>query len=95
MAGESALTLPPRLLIHCLADTGQEELQALDLWLHYRGDVTISVGVVARESTRRCSLHAHGQTFESSCKGDGYATSWRAIVTAIGECEDWERENPQ
>lgn len=83
----------PRLVL-CLAQAGEEQLQALDAWLHAREEATISVGVVARDFSRRCTLHVHGQTFESSCIGDGYATSWRAIVQAIGDCEDWECRNP-
>lgn len=92
MVGKPAVTLPP--LRACLFDAGQEELPALDVWLHARGEATISVGVVARDCSRRCTLHVHGRTFESSCRGEGYATSWRAIVQAIEECEEWERANP-
>lgn len=66
------------------------KLEALELWLRRRGDATISVGVVAVDSLRRCSVMAHGQTFTGSRHGVGFEASWFAILAAVGSCEQFE-----
>lgn len=80
-------------LAQCAAEPTRptEQLQALDLWLTRRGDATISVGVVSSDVTRRCLIMAHGQTFAAYRRGEGFATSWLAIVDALIAAEQFER----
>lgn len=73
-----------------LEPTGGEQLQALDLWLRQRGDVWLSVGIVQSEGRRQCMVTAHGQTFTASRRGEGFSTSWLAIVDALRLCEQFE-----
>lgn len=66
------------------------KLEAVEAWLESRGEATISVGVIASEASRQCSVQAHGETFVAYRNGSDFAASWSAIVAALALCETFE-----
>lgn len=69
------------------------KLEALELWLADRIESAVSVGVVANE--RRCTIRAHGLTFEGvapvTTPETTWWATWCAIISAIALCEQFER----
>lgn len=71
------------------------KLEALDSWLSDRVEASVSVGVVSER--RRCTIQAHGKTFEAETRaadepGGGWRATWFAIVEACTLCERFEAE---
>lgn len=83
------MTTLSECLAQVRAETPTAKLEALDLWLSARRESALCVGCVELE--RRCSVRAHGVTFQAVGHGGGWSATWDAILAAVTAAEQFER----